>query len=143
MIKIGSPHFTFVTHLSFLKVKFSIPFIMEFFWTFILPLFLKSNSLSANPTEWSNTQQFVGRFPTNCLSVFDHFVGLGLKGTTVPNRMILIYLETCNETVCFMLKIIFCGNLVYLLACHFFRYGGQHLISDGWLDILILFMHHC
>ena len=51
MIKIGSPHFTFVTHLSFLKVKFSIPFIMEFFWTFILPLFLKSNSLRANPTE--------------------------------------------------------------------------------------------
>ena len=37
--------------------------------------------LSANPTKWSNTlKQFVGNFPTNCFSVFDHFVGLALKG---------------------------------------------------------------
>ena len=34
------------------------------------------NPLSANPTKWSNTlKQFVG-----LLSVFDHFVGLALKG---------------------------------------------------------------
>ena len=39
------------------------------------------NPLSANPTKWSNTlKQFVGNLPTNCLSVFDHFVGLALKG---------------------------------------------------------------
>ena len=25
-------------------------------------------------------KQFVGKLPTNCLSVFDHFVGLELKG---------------------------------------------------------------
>ena len=38
------------------------------------------NPLSANPTKWSNTlKQFVGKLPTNCLSVFDHFVGLALK----------------------------------------------------------------
>ena len=31
--------------------------------------------LSANPTKLSNTRkQFVGKLPTNCLSVFDHFV---------------------------------------------------------------------
>ena len=31
--------------------------------------------LSANPTKWSNTpKKFVGNLPTNCLSVFDHFV---------------------------------------------------------------------
>ena len=37
--------------------------------------------LSANPTKWSNTlKQFVGKLPTNCLSVFDHFVKLVLKG---------------------------------------------------------------
>ena len=37
--------------------------------------------LSANPTKWSNTlKQFVGKLLTNCLSVFDHFVGLALKG---------------------------------------------------------------
>ena len=35
------------------------------------------NPLSANPTKWSNTlKQLVGKLPTNCLIVFDHFVGL-------------------------------------------------------------------
>ena len=38
------------------------------------------NPLSNNPTKWSNTlKQFVGKLPTNCLSLFDHFVGLELK----------------------------------------------------------------
>ena len=40
--------------------------------------------LSPNPTKWSNTlKQFVGNLTTNCLSVFDHFVGLVLKGLNV------------------------------------------------------------
>ena len=35
--------------------------------------------LSAKITKWSNTfKQFVGNLPTNCLSVFDHFVGMAL-----------------------------------------------------------------
>ena len=39
------------------------------------------NPFSANPTKWSNAlKQFVGKLPTNCLSVFDQFVGLALKG---------------------------------------------------------------
>ena len=39
------------------------------------------NPLSTNPTKWSNTlKQFVGKLPTNCMSVFDHFVKLALKG---------------------------------------------------------------
>ena len=47
-------------------------------WHHILSSF---NPLSANFTKWSNTlKQFVGKLPTNCLSVFDHFVGLALKG---------------------------------------------------------------
>ena len=38
------------------------------------------NPLSNNPTKWSNTlKRFVDKLPTNCLSVFDHFVGLVLK----------------------------------------------------------------
>ena len=42
------------------------------------------NTLSANPTIWSNTlKQFVGKLPTNCLSVFDHFVGLELNGLKI------------------------------------------------------------
>ena len=43
--------------------------------------FLIANPLSANFTKWSNTlKQFVGKLPTNCLSVFGNFVGLALKG---------------------------------------------------------------
>ena len=48
------------------------------------------NPLSANFTKWSNTiKQFVGNLPTNCLSVFDHFVGLALKGLRPPNTLFL------------------------------------------------------
>ena len=37
--------------------------------------------LSTNPTKWSNKlKQFVGNLATNCLSAFDHSVGLALKG---------------------------------------------------------------
>ena len=53
------------------------------------------NPLSANPTKWSNTlKQFVGNLPTNCLSVFDHFVELALKGLT-QNVQIVEY-NTAN-----------------------------------------------
>ena len=39
------------------------------------------NLLNANPTKWSNTlKQFVGKLPTNCLSMYDHYVSLTLKG---------------------------------------------------------------
>ena len=38
------------------------------------------NTLSANPTKWSKTlKQFINSLPTNCLSVFDHFVKLAFK----------------------------------------------------------------
>ena len=42
----------------------------------------KVNPLSANFLKWSSNtlKQFVGNLPTNCLCVFDHFVGLALKG---------------------------------------------------------------
>ena len=36
---------------------------------------MNGNPLSTNPIKWSNTlKQFVDNLPTNCLSVFDHFV---------------------------------------------------------------------
>ena len=55
--------------IRFLKNSISIDFI---------------NPLSANPTKWSNTlKQFVGNLPTNCVSVFDHFVNLVLKGLRI------------------------------------------------------------
>ena len=62
------------------------PFFTELFRWFLLKwvkfIYISSEIwLSANPTKWSNTlKQFVGKLPTNCLSVFDHFVGLALKG---------------------------------------------------------------
>ena len=37
------------------------------------------NPLSANPLKWPNTLKlFVGNLPTNCFSVFDHFVKMAL-----------------------------------------------------------------
>ena len=42
------------------------------------------NPLSAKFIKWSNTlKQFVGKLPINCLSMFDHFVGLALKGLRI------------------------------------------------------------
>ena len=47
--------------------------------------------LSANITKWSNTlKQFVSKLPTNCLSVFDHFVGFALKRLIYKLRHVLI-----------------------------------------------------
>ena len=39
--------------------------------------------LSANPTIWSNTLNNSSGKADNCLSVFDRFVGLALKGLIV------------------------------------------------------------
>ena len=49
--------------------------------------------LSANSTKWSNTlKQFVGKLPTNYLSVFDHFLGFALKGLRLlSNKQSLLY----------------------------------------------------
>ena len=39
------------------------------------------NPVPTNPTKWSNTlKQIVANLLMNCLSVFDHFVGLALEG---------------------------------------------------------------
>ena len=46
------------------------------------------NPLSANLTKWSNRlKQYVCNLPTNCLSVFDHFLGLALKGLSEYKRI--------------------------------------------------------
>ena len=51
--------------------------------TYSTKLLFLINPFSANFTKWSNTlKQFVGSLPTNCLSVFDYFWGLALKGLT-------------------------------------------------------------
>ena len=86
------------------------------------------NPLRANSTKWSNTlKQFVGKSPTNCLSVIDHFVGLVLKGfkkahldeyscnkkrkeITVPSNYLLLLIKVCLWLRC-QLE---CSNFVIL-----------------------------
>ena len=54
--------------------------------------------LSANFTKWSNKHnQFVGKWPTNCLSVLDHFVGLVLKGLGGEKRYFFGMSCACAE----------------------------------------------
>ena len=53
------------------------------------------NPLSAKLTKWPDTlKQFVGNLPTNCLSVFGHFVGLALKGLSVAGRAATFRVDT-------------------------------------------------
>ena len=68
----------------------------------------KINPVSARPRKWSNTlKQFVGNLPTNCLSVFDHFLGLALKGfrcaNIIQNQLLhggLLHCKTKNIRFC-------------------------------------------
>ena len=56
------------------------------------------NPVSANFTKWSDTLKlFVGKLPTNCLSVFDHFVNLALKELRIvlPHRKSMY----CSEDI--------------------------------------------
>ena len=53
------------------------------------------NPLSPNPTKWSNTlKQFFGNLPTNFFGVFDHLVGLALKGLRFISQIIMLVLPT-------------------------------------------------
>ena len=60
----------------------------------ILDHFLPVNPLNAKLMKCSNTlKQIVGKLPTICLSVFDHFSGLALKGLIIvtPARMFCVF----------------------------------------------------
>ena len=47
------------------------------------------NPVTDNPTKWSNTlKQFVLYTQANCLSAFDHFVGLALKGLKFKDNVL-------------------------------------------------------
>ena len=64
---------------------------------FIFFFFRIIKPLSAKITKWSNTlKQFVGNLPTNCLSMFDHFVGLAHKGLSLEKLKIL-YMIICRS----------------------------------------------
>ena len=60
----------------------------------------KRNQRIANITKWSHTlKQFVGNLPTNCLSVFDHFVITALKGLG------MIWVSSIVTALYFIIKI--------------------------------------
>ena len=62
----------------------------------------KVNPSNVNPRKWPNTlKQFAGKLPTNCLSVFDHFVKLALK------RLIskLMISQLTKQIICILRKI--------------------------------------
>ena len=70
------------------------------------------NHLSANITKWSITlKQYVLKLSTNCLSVFDHFVGLALKGLKLKigksNSVVVVFQPNMRifETFYIMLRI--------------------------------------
>ena len=68
------------------------------------------NPLSANPAKWSKHTQTIRRQePTNCLSVFDYFVGLTLNGVNILDSKKL--LGTNQILPKFMLQLIFCVSL--------------------------------
>ena len=50
-----------------------------------------------------HTQQFVGNLRTNCLSVFDHFVGLALKGLIIDLLLFVNDISNTNETLAYLI----------------------------------------
>ena len=74
----------------YMKCYTGLKWVNEDFWpTNINSSVFLINPLIANPTKWSNTlKQFFGKLPTSCLNVFDHFVGLALKGLKFISRII-------------------------------------------------------
>ena len=63
------------------------------------------NSLSANSTKWPNTlKQFVSQLPTNCLRLFDHFVGLALKGLTLAYDSVVLHRNVAFSILVFSTK---------------------------------------
>ena len=83
-------------------------------------IYVVFNPLSANPTKWSSTlKQFVDNLPTNCLSVFDHFVKLALKGLSDVFRFF---------------------NLNFIVINHITSLKQTHLFFVHFLDYLPLFL---
>ena len=86
------------------------------------------NPLSANPTKWSNTlKQFMGNLPTNCLSVFNHFVILAVKGlkSTKKNQSqyahqtsIFHFKSIASNHHCIVSTDLYCGEIMSSIWGH-------------------------
>ena len=94
---------------------------------------VKINHLSANFTKWSNLlKQFIANLPTNCLSVFDHFVGLALKGlkkqpfADVLQNSFFLILQYWQENTCL-------ESLFNIVACQRIEGTPTHLFTcESW-----------
>ena len=76
----------FVVVASYQKDNRSLRKCCQSFKKYLRVGFIFFNPLSAILTKWSNIlKQFVGNLPTHHLNVFDHFVGLVLKGLIEMN----------------------------------------------------------
>ena len=98
----------------------SLPNLLLWLWHWID---INISPLSANPTKWSNRfKQFVGNSLTNCLSMFDHFVWLALKG--------LGWIYMILEPVIFLLDVI-CYMWYFRLLGHTERFTTSRSNASG------------
>ena len=103
-----------------------------------LEIFTKSvNPLSVRPTKWSNTlKQFVGKLPTNCLSVCDHFVGLALKGLTTQSWILTGFWINLSIPQLEYLECLRNGELIPIFHEKHESFSYYHMILKfiGWFN---------
>ena len=76
-------HFLTSTNFFFVKLAYVNYRYIKYLFFAVCRIYANCcfNPLRVNFTKWSNLpEQLVGNLPTNCLSVFGHFVELTLKG---------------------------------------------------------------
>ena len=110
--------------------------------------------LSANPKKLSNTpKQFVDSLPMNCLSLFDHFVGLALKGLSICHfqcyRLIWIF-WIFSDGLRFLISRWTCFFTIYLydvrsliLTCSQFQQQQRIFFFFDLSFRVVYFWNHC
>ena len=93
------------------------------------------NPLSAKLTKWPNTlKQFVGNLLTNCLSVFGHFVGLGLFVWTLGSVIRVIRLIwTLKKTFVLYLSV------TWIMVTHWIH-GNSRILTITRITWITLFL---
>ena len=96
--------------------------------------------LGANPRKWSNTlKQFVGKLPSNCLSVFEHFVGLARKELSNVSRL-KVRKCTVTTTVFHKKYIFFQSNYKQvLLTAAFQDFCTLVSVNPFWSNVTFLY----
>ena len=92
---------------------------------------LDLNPLSANPTKWSNTPNLL----TNYLSVFDHFVGLALKGLTVAWNFDYFLVDSCKLFKVFLPKNYFYKSNPLSTKYILTSYGHIYLLTSTLVSL--------